>query len=304
MIPVLLITFNRPTHTKKVFEVIRKNKISKLYVFQDGARENYFDDLEKFKAVRDIISEGIDWDCELKTYYSETNLGCGYGPARAISWFFEQEEAGIVLEDDCLPADSFFPFCADLLHKYKDDKRVGIISGFNPLKRWRSNRYSYVFSLFGGNWGWASWRDRWEKFDYSARAWKTQDGKDKIKDILGCDNYYKFFYKEFNTYLLEERPDVWDFQWFFARLYNNYYSIVPSVNQIQNIGFGVESTHTSNSNDRVVQIDKDELQYPLLHPKIKINRFFDWVMFNRFWFNKKSLFRKIILKILESIYCV
>ncbi len=304
MVPVLLITFNRPAHTNKVFEVIRKNKISKLYVFQDGVRANHPQDLDKSKEVRDIFAENIDWDCELKTFYSEINLGCGYGPVAAINWFFKQEEAGIILEDDCLPADSFFPFCADLLQKYKEDKRVGIISGFNPLQKWKSNAYSYSFSLLGGNWGWASWRDRWAKFDYSAKAWQTKEGKDRVKTILARDKYYKLFTKEFNTYLLEERADVWDFQWFFARLYNNYYSIVPSVNQIQNIGFGVESTHTSNSNDRVVRIHKGELLLPLVHPEVKINRFFDMVMFNRFWVGKKSILKRIGLKLIEKKYCV
>lgn len=302
-VPVLLITFNRPTHTSQVFNVLKKNKISKLYVFQDGARDAYSEDKSKIFEVRNVFSKGIDWSCDLKTYYSDKNLGCGYGPVSAISWFFEHEEYGIILEDDCLPSDSFFPFCAELLQKYKDDKKVGIISGFNPVNRWRSNVNSYSFSLLGGNWGWASWRDRWEKFDYSAKDWQTMEAKASIKIFVDNNMYFNHFSKEFDAYLLKERADVWDFQWFFARLYNNYYSIVPSVNQIQNIGFGVESTHTSNTNDRVTRIMKEELSFPLKHPAVKLNKVFDWVMFNRFWIGRKSLLRKIILKLIEKVYC-
>jgi hypothetical protein len=107
-VPILLITFNRPTHTRKVLEVIRAQQPKQLFVFQDGARNNNEKDTIKCAEVRKVVKELVDWDCELKTYYSEVNLGCGPGPASAITWFFENVEQGIILEDDCIPHTDFF----------------------------------------------------------------------------------------------------------------------------------------------------------------------------------------------------
>jgi len=116
--PILFITFNRPDHTRRVFDVIRQQRPGVLYIFQDAPREKNLSDVEKCKEVRAIFEKGIDWECNLQTYYAKSNLGCGKGPATAISWFFEQLEQGIILEDDCLPHTDFFPYCEELLEKY------------------------------------------------------------------------------------------------------------------------------------------------------------------------------------------
>ena len=115
--PVLFLVFNRPDTTKKVFEKIRLAKPRKLYVVSDGSREGNIRDREKIKIVREIVTR-IDWQCKLKTLFRDENLGCKKGVSQAISWFFENEEQGIILEDDCLPSQSFFWFCEELLEKY------------------------------------------------------------------------------------------------------------------------------------------------------------------------------------------
>ena len=100
-IPILLITFNRPYHVRQVLMEIRKQQPSQLYVCQDGAREGNALDAERVQQVRDVVTELVDWPCELHTLYQEKNLGCGPGPAAGISWFFSQVEKGIIMEDDC-----------------------------------------------------------------------------------------------------------------------------------------------------------------------------------------------------------
>ena len=116
--PILLITFNRPDHTRRVLERILEAKPQELYVFQDGAREGNANDAAKCAEVRQVIdtfwdnylSENERCKPRLYLYYSDNNLGCGPGPVTAISWFFEHVEMGIVMEDDCLPTSTIFAF--------------------------------------------------------------------------------------------------------------------------------------------------------------------------------------------------
>lgn len=151
---VLFLVFNRPDTTKQVFEAIRKAKPPRLYVAADGPRLNRAGEEEKVKAVREYLMDNIDWSCEVKTLFRQENLGCKYAVSGAITWFFEHEEMGIILEDDCLPSQSFFWFCEELLNRYNNDTRIFLISGFNSINKWKNNSFDYLFSYYGSIWGW------------------------------------------------------------------------------------------------------------------------------------------------------
>lgn len=167
MIPaVLFIIFNRPETTQRVFEAIRLAKPSRLYVAADGARENKAGENELCEQTRKII-QNIDWQCDVKTLFQKENLGCGKAVSKAISWFFENEEMGIILEDDCLPHPSFFKYCEELLEKYKNNEMIGIISGSNFQKSKKIGDCSYYFSDLINVWGWASWARNWNDFKFN-----------------------------------------------------------------------------------------------------------------------------------------
>ena len=154
--PILFIIFNSPEQTRHSFEAIRRIKPSKLYVAADGPRVDKESDKQRCQETREIINY-IDWDCDLQTLFRENNLGCGKGPADAISWLFEKEEIGIILEDDCIPDNSFFAFCHELLNKYLTDTRIMHIAGTNHNPNYLSyNDYSYFFSQVGHMLGWAT----------------------------------------------------------------------------------------------------------------------------------------------------
>ena len=155
-VPVLLLVFNRPGTAQQVFDAIKEIKPRQLFVVADGPRPDKPDDVLKCEATRKIFN-GIDWQCELKTLFRDENRGCGRGPAEAITWFFEQIEEGIILEDDCVPDESFFTYCRQLLHKYRDDEGVFMITGTNALKAWRPTRSSYFYSAFEHSLGWTTW---------------------------------------------------------------------------------------------------------------------------------------------------
>ena len=154
---VLFLIFNRLDTTKQVFEEIRKAKPPRLYIAADGPRENKEGEKEKVGAVRKYVLENIDWNCEVKTLFRDKNLGCGKAVSQAITWFFENEEMGIILEDDCLPSQSFFWFCEKLLKKYNKEKRIMLITGtsylFNEIERKEDYFFQDMFQFGDGRVG-------------------------------------------------------------------------------------------------------------------------------------------------------
>lgn len=292
--PVLFIVFNRPEITAKTLSVIKEVKPKYLYIAADGPRKNRPDDAEKCKKVKEVIHEMVDWDCELKTLYREENRGCGHGPAEAITWFFDHVEQGIILEDDCLPAKSFFRFCEELLKKYKDDDKVWWISGSNFFGKWYTKKASYSLSNFGPLWGWATWRNYWENFDYSAEGWFTKTGKENVRKSLNNNLYYKYFSKVFDRYFEITKDDVWDYQFLFSRFNHGGVTIIPSANQITNIGFGENATHTRSNSAINPQVY--EIKFPLQHPKKNVDNLFDWLFFQKYLKTNKTLLNRLLVK--------
>jgi hypothetical protein len=259
---VLFLVFNRLDTTKQVFQAICQAKPPRLYVAADGGRADKVGEADKVQAVRDYIMQNIDWDCKVKTLFREQNLGCKYAVSGAITWFFENEEQGIILEDDCLPSQSFFWFCEELLEKYKDDERIMMISGYNKQQRYDVGN-DYFYSNIGGIWGWASWKRSWQLYDVDLNNIIDSEFY-KLHFLLG-----KVIYKKrLNHYdALRNGLDTWDYQWSFCRHFNSGLSCVPSVSLIQNIGFGEGATHTDTGYDSVVSL---ELELPVKENKVVI----------------------------------
>jgi hypothetical protein len=265
--PVLLIIFNRVETTKLVFEAIRKARPPRLYVAADGPRPGIESDKIKCVEARKIV-EAVDWPCEIKTLFHNQNLNCGKGPSTAISWFFEHEAEGIILEDDCLPSGSFFQFCENLLERYRGDNRVMHIGGNNFLGGWQNDPdYSYYFSRSGHIWGWATWRRAWQTFDLDMMLYKT------IRKKGFFDNFFlnrleKFYRLRKFDKTVEKRGKVdwWDYQWDFARFINSGLSVVPRKNLVKNLGFGEDATHTLKGPSNLTSMEAMELDFPLTHP--------------------------------------
>lgn len=253
---VLFMIFNRPDTTKQVFEAIRKAKPPRLYVAADGPRADKAGEGEKCEKTRQIAMQ-VDWDCEVKTLFRDKNLGCKYAVSGAIDWFFENEEEGIILEDDCLPSQSFFWFCEVLLEKYQNDLRVWHIAGYNHYPE-RIKKSSYFFTRMPSIWGWATWKDRWKSYNISIPE------EQKMLRFLENQSMNRHWQKIFGRI---ELVDTWDFQWGHCVLVNNGLSVRPSVNLIRNIGFGDGATHTSGTDYHVIEnhaseILIDEIRHP------------------------------------------
>ncbi len=243
--PVLFIVFNRPDTTRRVFSEIKKAKPPRLYIAADGPRTQ--EEKKKTDAVRDYILKNIDWKCKVKTLFRDKNLGCKYAVSSAIDWFFENEETGIILEDDCVPSQSFFRFCQEMLEKYKNNEKIMHISGTNveevsPIKE------DYFFADAFNVWGWATWRRAWKHYDVEMKDWpkwrikslrfmKKHPLLDKIKGIYLYELTYQ---KKINT---------WDYQWGFTCQKRKGLAIIPTKNLITNIGLE-RGTHTKEDKNR------------------------------------------------------
>lgn len=265
--PILFLIFNRLDTTKQVFERIRKTAPAKLYIASDGPRDNREGEEEKVNVVRDYVLKSIDWNCEVKTLFREKNLGCGKAVSQAITWFFENEKMGIILEDDILADLSFFRLCDELLKKYKDDDRIGQIGGFNVIdKELESNEY--YFSKYPQIWGWASWRRAWADYDFTISSWEKLRNTDFVYRAFSNKYFAKERIETYNkTYNSRgEYYNTWDFQWTFCNLVQNRLTIIPGCNLITNIGFNKDATHTFVKKDPRNNIQRGEIIFPLKHP--------------------------------------
>ncbi|MGA2915472.1 MAG: glycosyltransferase family 2 protein [Sedimentisphaerales bacterium] len=267
--PVASVVFNRYDKAMQIFERIKQVKPSKFYIIADGPRPGHPTDAENCKKARSVF-EKIDWDCQVFKNFAETNLGCGPRLFTGFSWVFQQEERAIILEDDCVPDLSFFPYCDELLEKYKEDERIMLISGSNINTVWQKGEYSYHFAKFGGIHGWASWRRAWQKVDLDITLWQDLRTKQLLKGRLGAWHFY--FLSKIYDRLVNHSKNVhtWDYQFDFARFVNSGLAVVPSSNLVTNVGFGEDSTHTKDKNAKAANLKIVPLKFPLVHPPVVV----------------------------------
>ena len=240
--PVLFLIFNRPETTEVVFGSIRKARPSRIYIAADGPRENHPSDIALCEKARSVVSR-VDWDCHVQTLFRKTNLGCKRAVSEAVSWFFEHEEMGIILEDDCLPHASFFSFCSIMLERYKADQRITHIGGTNFQDGIKRGTGDYYYSNLIHVWGWASWRRVWKNYDVQMRLWETFKSSGYLKHIFPDKKVERRLTDLFDQ-TFSGQINTWDFQLLFASLINRGLSVIPNVNLVSNIGFAQNATHS------------------------------------------------------------
>jgi hypothetical protein len=214
----------------------------------------------------------VDWPCQVKTLLRVKNLGCGQAVAEAITWFFEQESEGIILEDDCLPHPTFFRFCGELLERYCDDERVVVISGNNYQKRNRCIDTSYYFSIYNQCCGWGTWRRAWQYSDWDLNQWTDLRTTSWLKDLFG-DPVVAQFWKRMFDMVHTGRDDIWDFRWNYSCWVQNGLTVLPSANLVTNIGYDDRATHSQSPEDALANLPALAMEFPLRHPPAMIRDF-------------------------------
>jgi len=291
-VPILFIVFNRPDTTKRVLEAIGKIKPSKLFIAADGPRKNKIGGKEKCEEVRNICKK-IDWECEVFTLFQEENLGCKIGATTAVNWFFQNVSEGIILEDDCLPNQSFFTFCKEMLEKYRDNEKIMHISGTNFQFGNKRGEASYYFSRCVHMWGWATWKRAWGKYDINTKGLEEYSKSKKIYGLFKSKKEAKFWISLIK-HVTKKNIDTWDAQWVYTILRLEGMAITPNVNLVKNIGFRNDATHTKTKSTSS-NISTETLEN-ITHPKfIYVDKEADKFTFEKIFY--RSPFKRILSKI-------
>ena len=247
---VLFNIFNRPELARLSFAAIRQARPPRLYIAADGPRAGREEEEDLCRQARSIAEE-VDWPCQVKTLFRKRNLGCKIACSSAISWFFQQEQEGVILEDDCVAHPDFFPYCEELLERYRDEPKVMLISGSNFEFGKRRGEASYFFSMFPHIWGWAGWASRWKLYDVNM-AGSERYIHTRMLDDVGHEAAYRIMARKF-WLISNGYDDTWDYQLVYAVWKNQGLCVIPNVNMIRNIGFIEESAHPAPPDIRMVR---------------------------------------------------
>jgi hypothetical protein len=262
-VPVLVVAFNRPEKTQRVLEAVRATAPRRLYVAADGPRADKPDDADRCARTRRVFDD-VGWSCDVHRVFHDRNLGLKRAVEIAIGWFLSEVEAGIILEDDCVPTPDFFPFCSELLDRYRDATKVMMIGGHTPLGEWDRGGVSYVFSRTSPIWGWATWRRAWAHYDPAMVSWAIPQARQVVRARMPRTEF-RITRQRFDS-VYQGRRASWGFAWAFAMLVAGGVSVMPTRNLITNIGFDDDATHTMIRWSREVDVPTRRLAFPLSHP--------------------------------------
>lgn len=287
-IPILFVIFKRKDVALRAFAQIKKVRPKQLYIACDGARPNVEGEAEMVEATRKAVLEAIDWDCEVHTRFQKSNLGCSMGVYTAINWLFDNEDRGIIIEDDCVMRDSFFPFVEEMLERYADDTRIGLVDGANYIEHINMPD-SYVFSRYKSTNGWATWRRAWQLMDMDMSWRGTPYELSVIKNMGYKSKDIRYWYYRLKA-VDHNEVSAWDWQWYFTLAAHNMLGITPKCNLTTNIGFGEGATHTTEGTTPSQYISTHDLTFPLQHPKFVV----PYQPFERaFYHSNNTLFNRI-----------
>jgi hypothetical protein len=265
-IPVALIIFRRPHTTQRVLNTLREVQPKYLFVIADAPRSEHPEESEKCQATRKLI-DTVDWDCQIYKNYAETNLGSYRRVPTGLDWVFSQVEQAIVLEDDCVPHPSFFPYCQELLKRYATDQRIYTVSGNNFQWGRKKSDYSYYFSRYHHSWGWATWRRAWQHFDGDMTLWPQVRRQHLLRAVFPetrALNYWENIFQE----VYDGKIRAWDYRWTLSCWLQNGLHILPGVNLVSNIGFGADASHTRNIHHPLANLPTTAMTFPLQHPSL------------------------------------
>lgn len=262
--PVVFVIFNRPDCTRRSFAALRAARPTRLYVVADGPRRNREGEAAVCAEVRAIVEQGVDWPCEVINDYAAANLGCARRVSSGLDAVFARESEAIILEDDCVPDPSFFRFCAELLERYRDEPKIGQISGCTFQDRGQEAPASYYFSRYPHCWGWATWRRAWRHYDHAMTWWQESPGQAKLREWVPDPAERRVWADRLDA-TLRGQLDSWAYRWILVLWQRGCLSISPYRNLVLNIGFGDDATHTGKQDARIAAAARS-IPFPLAHP--------------------------------------
>ena len=265
-IPVLVLAFNRPDRLRGLLDRLREVQPTSVFISVDGPREGNQQDEALVRRVRELVAT-IDWPCEIRTNFRDSNFGCGRAVSTGIDWFFENVDKGIILEDDVLPTTDFFAFCQELLERYRSDERVFAISGCNFAPTDQIDQPgSYRFSAITHVWGWATWRRAWRSYRFDMQDWRSRLPMRQRWKAMG-ENFGGFIYwTAVFDWMRFGKLDTWDYQWSLAQMADGGLTATANTNLVDNVGFAQDATHTAQQPSFIRPSER--IEFPLSHPQV------------------------------------
>jgi hypothetical protein len=263
--PVALIIFKRPDRTRRIFEQIRRARPKRLFLIADGPRAGSADDERGCEEARGVV-ESVDWQCEVTRDFADSNIGLKHRIPSGLDGVFAEVERAIILEDDCLPHPSFFPYCDQLLDRYAEEERIMHVAGSQLLRSPPAGEVSYHFSRYVHIWGWATWRRAWRHFDVELREWHDLDRgrrEERLRSMFAEESERRYW-----RYVWDNSREIenWDAQWSYACLARDGLAINPNRNLISNIGFGGDATNATEDPLGIAARPLEGVEFPLVHP--------------------------------------
>ena len=310
--PILIIAWKRPDHLSVLIESLKKITPSKVYVALDGPRENNKNDAILIAKTQKVLFDGINWPCQIKTNFQLKNLGCRFGPQAALDWFFDEEEEGIILEDDIEPCESFYFYCENLLTVFRDNERVFSINGNNL--GFSSKSTDFGFTKYFNMWGWASWRrshDKvkqvWSEFEKSNVVSTEVKRNLSIKSMWRKQSWFNYWETLFEK-TKNGQIDTWDYQWIYTCLETNTACVFPHQNFTKNHGFDGSGTHTEGCHNVLGDLKYGTpwqiIERPYKTKKIIINQDYEFNQVAVTWCNYttlKGVFLKKLIRVLPAL---
>lgn len=303
-LPILIVYFNRPQQLELLLRSLKKFSPPTIYFSCDGPRQDNPSDIENIIKCDQLIKQCIDWNCATKFLKADRNYGCDNWVPRSITWLFESETQGLILEDDCIIDFNFYQFANELLQKYENVDDIMSISALSLIDTDcpPTSRTSYHYSCYPLTWGWATWKRAWENYQSSINSSVFNP---IVKDWLVSRGFKREeikFWTKFFLRLQNDEVTYWDAKWIYSIWMNKGLSITPNVNFVKNVGFGMDATHTKASHD-IPKLEIASLSIPLIHPcEIVVNSRLDRKTFIKkfkFTFKKKIL---LIKKIITGVF--
>lgn len=276
--PVLVIAFRRPDLTRMLMEAIAAVRPRHLVLACDGARPDVEGEEELVAETRRVLDAAVTWPCEVERLYHDENLGCRRAVQAGIDRLFERFEEGIILEDDCIPHPDFFPYCEELLDRYRDDERVLHISGDGSMPSLRSLRaQSYVFTHHAAIWGWATWRRAWQRYDRGLAGWRAiREDPEKVAAVYPHEQQRAWWTRKLDSIARGNDAHVWDFQWMFTVRNAGGFAVLPTSNLITNLGFRPDGTNVVDPADARAGVPLEPMP-TIVHPaEVAVDPRLDW----------------------------
>ena len=261
-VPIAILIYRRPALVRGLMAALRVHQPKNIWIIADGPKDQ--SEKELCSAARQEAENGITWKCEVTKVYADKNLGLKDRVETGLDELFAHEKNAIILEEDCHPKAEFFHFCQEMLDRYRNEAKVGGISGDCFLPKEVKLHTDYFFSRYMHIWGWATWARTWRAYRQRSWTWPRAGYREYYPDC-GQDEF--LYWERIFARVQSGEIHSWDYPWISSFWQDGLVSITPAQNLVRNVGFGADATNTQDETAQTGMEREASLNPPFTGPK-------------------------------------